>query len=352
MNRRSQREVVVIPGASAGVGRAAVRMFARRGAAIGLVARGREGLDAARAEVEAFGARALVVVADVADPEQVERAAEEVERELGPIDIWINNAMATVFSPVRDMSHEEFKRATEVTYLGAVWGTMAALKQMRKRGRGTIVQVSSALAYRSIPLQSAYCGAKHALKGFTESVRSELFHEGSRIRLVMVHLPALNTPQFEWARSHVPNHPRPVAPIFQPEVAAQAIYWAAHHRRRELYVGTSSLITRWLEIIAPGVADRLLARTAVEGQQTAERAPADRPDNLWSPVAGDFGAHGAFDGEAWNRSPQLWASRNRHWLGLAGALGGAALGSWLWSRRRRRVRRTGPAKWIRRLVRH
>lgn len=331
-------EVVVITGASAGVGRATARAFASQGASIGLLARGRDGLQATRDEVESLGGQAVAIPTDVADPEQVEQAASEIEDTFGPIDIWINNAMATVYSPISDLRPDEFRRVTEVTYLGAVWGTMAALKRMRERNRGVIVQVSSALAYRAIPLQAAYCGAKHGLRGFTTSLRSELQHENSDIHVTMVHMPALNTPQFDWGRTHLSHHPQPVPPIFQPEVAADAIVWAAHHRRRDLFVGMSSLKAVWANRIVPGLADWYLARTGFKSQQTDERIDPRRPDNLWQPLDGrmedDYGAHGGFDTVAKSHSKQLWVSKNRGWMALAGALGGAALGGWLWRRRR------------------
>lgn len=348
----SGAKIVVITGASAGVGRAAARRFARDGAHIALLARGQDGLEAARKEVESLGGHAIAIPTDVADPEQMERAAEEVEATLGPIDIWINNAMATVFSPVSEIQPDEYKRATEVTYLGAVWGTMAALKRMRGRNRGVIVQVSSALSYRAIPLQSAYCGAKHALRAFTTSLRSELMHEHSDIHLTMVHMPALNTPQFSWGRTHLDHQPQPVPPIFQPEVAADAIHWAAHHRRRDLFVGMSSLKAVWANRIAPGIADWYLARKGFSAQQTAERVSPDRADNLWTPVGGDHGAHGSFDGKASSYSTQLWLSENRRWVALAGAVGGAALGGWLWRRRHNGRADSAPRTWLRRLVRH
>lgn len=330
--KQSCPEVVVITGATAGVGRATARAFAAQGGCIGLLARGEEGLEATRTEVESLGGRAVAIATDVADAEQVERAAAEVENAFGPIDIWVNNAMSTVFSPVSEIQPEEFRRATEVTYLGAVWGTKAALKRMRERNRGVIVQVSSALAYRAIPLQAAYCGAKHALRGFTTSLRSELRHEGSDIHLTMVHLPALNTPQFDWSRTHLDQHPQPVPPIFQPEVAAEAIYWAAHHRRRDLFVGMSSLKAVWANRIAPGLADWYLAKNGLKSQQTNESIDPDRPNNLWQPLKGDHGAHGGFDSQARRHSGQWWLTRNRAWLTLA--VGGAALGGWIWQRRR------------------
>lgn len=348
-----QTEVVVITGASAGVGRAAAREFARHGARIALLARGQEGLEAARSEVESLGGEAMVIPTDVADPEQVEHAAAQVEERLGPIDIWINNAMATVFAPVWEVRPEEYKRATEVTYLGTVWGTQAALKRMRSRNRGVIVQVSSALSFRGIPLQAAYCGAKHALRAFTTSLRAELLHEKSDIHLTTVHMPALNTPQFDWGKTHLEHHPQPVPPIFQPEVAAQAIYWAAHHRRRDLFVGGSSLKAVWANRLFPGLVDRYLARTGFKSQQTSEEIASNRPDNLWTPVGGDHGAHGSFDGQARSYSAQLWLTENRRWVALAGAVGGAAIGGWLWRRNHNggHGRRT-PRSWFKRLTSH
>lgn len=324
MNNRAG-EVVVITGASAGVGRATVREFAGRGAHIGLVARNREALNVARREVEALGGRAFVLVADVADAASVDQVAEQVERELGPIEVWVNNAMVSVFSPVMQMTPEEYQRVTDVTYLGYVYGTIAALKRMIPRDRGTIVQVGSALAYRSIPLQSAYCAAKHAVKGFTESLRTELIHDRRNIRLNMVHLPALNTPQFKWVKSRLPNHPQPVPPIFQPEVAARAIYWSAHHDRRELLVGWPTVRAVWGEKFIPGLLDRYLASFGYAGQQTDVPIDPDRPNNLYEPLAGDFGAHGCFGSESSPRSMQAWLDRHRAGVLLALGLLGTAL---------------------------
>ena len=325
----NQREVVVITGASAGVvGRATVREFARRGAHVGLVARNEDGLQEARLEVEEVGGRALALPTDVADPDQLEEAARRVEEELGPIDVWVNDAMTTVFSPTWEIEPREFKRATEVTYLGAVYGTMAALKRMRPRDRGKILQVGSALSYRAIPLQSAYCGAKHAMRGFTDSVRTELMHEGSEVSITMVQLPGLNTPQFDLCRAKLDYHPQPVPPIYQPEVAARAIYWAAHTNRREVYVGRSSMITILGNKVSPWIGERYLARTGFSGQQTGERISRDRPDNLFDPISGDHEAHGSFDGQSYSRSPQLWLTQNRGWISataVAGGLLGAAL---------------------------
>ncbi|MGB6482384.1 MAG: SDR family oxidoreductase [Candidatus Acidiferrales bacterium] len=324
MRNGGSPEVVVITGASAGVGRATARAFARRGARIGLLARGKNGLEGARADVGADGGEALAIPTDVADSNQVEAAAEAVEKQFGPIDIWVNNAMTTIFSPLKEITPEEFKRATEVTYLGAVYGTMAALKRMAPRDCGAIVQVGSALAYRSIPLQAPYCGAKHAIRGFTDSLRSELIHDHSHIHLTMVQMPALNTPQFNWCKTRLPRHPQPVPPIFQPEVAAEAIVWAAHHKRREVYVGGPTVQAIEANKIAPGLLDLYLARTCYDGQQTDEPVSPNRPNNLFEPVAGDHGAHGIFDSQAHDNSAQLWQTTHRSWLTAAG-LGVAAL---------------------------
>jgi short-subunit dehydrogenase len=323
-------EVVVITGASGGVGRAIVREFARHGAHIGLLARGREGLEGAKRDVEALGGKALAIPTDVADAEAVDEAASRVEEELGPIDIWVNDAMSSVFSPFAKITPEEYRRATEVTYLGYVHGTMSALRRMRERNRGTIVQVGSALAYRAIPLQAVYCGAKFAIRGFTDSLRTELMHDGSDVHITMVQLPAHNTPQFGWGRTKLPNHPQPVPPIYQPEVAAEAVYWAAHHRRREVWLGASSVMVILGNKLIPALADRYLARTGYGSQQTDQRVDPDRPDNLFTPVdeEEDHGAHGIFDEQAHEKSPQLWAVKNRGWLALAagaGAIAAAAL---------------------------
>lgn len=318
-------EVVVITGASAGVGRAAVREFAQRGAAIGLIARDHERLEQTRREVEDMGGQALVLPADVADADAVFRAAAQVEDTLGPIDIWINCAMTTIFSRFVDITPQDYRRATEVTYLGTVHGTMAALEHMRRRDRGTIVQVGSALAFRAIPLQSPYCGAKFAIRGFTDALRTELLNEHSRIHITMVQLPAVNTPQFSWCKAQLPKHPQPVAPIYQPEVAAESIYWAAHNRRREVYVGISSLGIIWLNKFFPHLLDRYMASSAVQGQQTSDPLPADRPDNLYQPVAGNHGAHGEFDRQAHSHSVQLWVTTHRKWFWVAGGLAAGLL---------------------------
>jgi short-subunit dehydrogenase len=304
MESKSRGKVVVVTGATAGVGRAVVNEFAKQGAHIGLIARGRERLDATKAYVEQLGGKALVLPTDVADAKQVEQAAERTEKELGPIDIWVNNAMTTVFAPFLKITPEEFKRATEVTYLGQVYGTMSALKRMHARNRGTIVQVGSALAFRSIPLQSPYCGAKHGIVGFTDSIRSELLHDKSAVHITAVMLPGMNTPQFSWCRTKLPRHPQPVPPIFQPEVAARAIVWAAHHKRRQIFVGAPTVTAIYGNDVAPGFADYYLAHNAYGGQQTSETVSPDRPDNLFEPVEGNYDAHGIFDNRAKEQSLQ------------------------------------------------
>jgi NAD(P)-dependent dehydrogenase (short-subunit alcohol dehydrogenase family) len=321
----SGSRIVVVTGASAGVGRATARRFAEEGDSVALIARGKERLEATTKEVEALGGRALALSLDVAEPEALEAATERVEGERGPIDVWVNNAMVTVYAPVTRLAPDEFRRVTEVTYLGSVWGTMAALRRMVPRDRGTIVQVGSALAYRGIPLQAAYCGAKHGLEGFYDSLRTELLHEGSNVRITIVELPGLNTPQFSWGRTKMPREPQPVPPIFQPEVAADAIVWASRHPRRELYVGWPTVEAIVGNKIAPGLADRYLARTGYDSQQIDEPVPPDRPDNLFEPVPGDFAAHGRFDSRAKPRSVQLWLTKHRRWL-FAGALA-AGLGA-------------------------
>jgi NAD(P)-dependent dehydrogenase (short-subunit alcohol dehydrogenase family) len=316
-------KVVVVTGASAGAGRAAVRLFAKKGADVALIARGKDGLEAAKREVEAYGRRALAIPADVSDADAVEKAADKAEYELGLIDVWVNVAMVSVFSPFVEMTPEEFKRVTEVTYLGYVYGTMSALKRMQARNRGTIVQVGSALAYRSIPLQAAYCGAKHAIVGFTDSIRCELAHINSRVHITAVHMPALNTPQFSWVKSRLPRKPQPVPPIFEPEVAAQAIVYAATHRRRELWVGAPTVEAIQAQKFIPGLLDNYLGKTGYDAQQYDGAADPNRPNNLWEPLPGDHGAHGDFDSRAHKRSWQLTLNLNRRWIGLGILAAGA-----------------------------
>jgi NADP-dependent 3-hydroxy acid dehydrogenase YdfG len=327
-NQTMSGRVVVLTGASAGVGRATARAFGRRGASVALLARGEDGLEAAAREIEAAGGRALAMPTDVAHADEVEAAAERAEAELGPVDVWVNDAMASIFAPVRAIAPDEFRRVTEVTYLGQVYGTMAALKRMLPRDRGTIVQVGSALAYRGIPLQSAYCGAKHATRGFTDSLRTELMHEGRNVHVTMVHLPGLNTTQFEMVRLRMPRRPRPVPPVYQPDVAAEAIVWASEHpARRELWVGGSTVMTIVGNRLAPWLADRYLARTGYESQQTDEPAGAARlcTDYVDTPLDGDRGSHGEFGDEAHPRSAQLWLAEHRRALTAIGA--GAAAGA-------------------------
>jgi NAD(P)-dependent dehydrogenase (short-subunit alcohol dehydrogenase family) len=307
---------VLVTGASAGVGRAVARAFGERGASVALLARGVEGLEAAVKEVDAAGGRGFAIRCDVADADEVEGAAAQAEAALGPIDIWVNNAMVSVFSPVRELTANEIRRVTDVTYLGTVHGTLSALRRMRERDRGTIVQVGSALAYRAIPLQAAYCGAKHAMKGFTQSLRCELLAEHSNVRVTMVQLPAINTPQFGWVRSRLPGKPQPVPPIFQPEIAARAVVYAAEHAPREIKVGWSAVRAVYLEKLVPGLADRYLARNGIDGQQLDEPVEPDRVDNVFSSVPGDHGAHGTFDDRA-ERSSALLTVR----LAAGNALG-------------------------------
>jgi short-subunit dehydrogenase len=304
---------------------AAVREFARAGAWLGLVARGRDGLEGAKREVEELGGRALVLPLDVADAEAVDRAAERVEHELGPIDVWVNDAMVSVFSPVVKMTAADYRRVTEVTYLGVVHGTLAALRHMLPRDRGTIVQVGSALAYRGIPLQSAYCGAKHAIQGFSESLRCELIHDNSQVKVTMVQLPAVNTPQFDWSKSRMPRRAQPVPPIYQPEVPARAIYHAAHHYRREWNVGLMTDVVVMGNAIAPALGDYYLARTGFDSQMTDEPEDPNRPNDLYDPLPGDRGAHGRFDDRANTCSQQWWITKNRGWLALAAGAGLAGL---------------------------
>jgi NAD(P)-dependent dehydrogenase (short-subunit alcohol dehydrogenase family) len=313
--------VVVVTGASAGVGRATVRAFAANGDDVALLARGRDGLDAAAAEVVRAGRRALPISVDVSNAQAVDAAAGRIEAELGPIDVWVNNAMVTIFAPFDEISPDEYRRATDVTYLGTVWGTLAALHRMRERDRGTIIQVGSALAYRGIPLQSPYCGAKHAVKGFFESIRTELEHDHSAVTIGMVQLPGVNTPQFVHCRSKMPMVPMPVPPIYEPEVAAEAVVYAAAHNRPQIFVGAPAAWTIWGNRLAPWLADRYLAATGYKSQQSKTPAPADRRDNLFDPSPGDPGARGPYSAKAHTRSGVLWASIHRG--GIAAATAGA-----------------------------
>ena len=318
----SRPRVIVVTGASAGVGRATVRELAQRGERIGLLSRGQDGLLGAKSDVERLGGTAVTVSLDVADAEAVEQAADEIEARLGPIDVWVNDAMATVFARFTEVTAEEFERATATTYLGCVNGTRSALRRMVPRDRGTIVQVSSALAYRGIPLQSAYSGAKHAIQGFTEAVRCELLHDRSAVHLTSVHLPALNTPQFDWSRAKLGKQPQPVPPIFQPEVAARAIVWAAEHRRRELYVGLPTFVSIVGNKIAPWLGDWYLARKGFDSQHTDETIEPLREGNLFEPATGDHGARGRFGARSKSSSAYLWLTLHRR---AVAATAGAAL---------------------------
>jgi NAD(P)-dependent dehydrogenase (short-subunit alcohol dehydrogenase family) len=318
------QRVVVVTGASGGIGRACARAFAARGDKVALLARGAHGLEGARRDVEQAGGTALVIPTDVADPDQVMSAAAEVEETLGEIDVWVNVAFTSVFARFTDIGLDEYRRVTDVNYHGFVYGTRAALDRMLPRDRGTIVQVGSALAYRGIPLQSAYCGSKHAIQGFNEAVRTELLHDRSHVRVTMVQMPAVNTPQFSWVLSRLPHQAQPVPPIYQPEVAARAVLYAADHpRRREYWVGGSTAGTLIANAVAPGLLDRYLARTGFKGQQTGQPRDPDQPANLWAPADGDeghdFGAHGIFDDRSTHRSPQLWASHHHGTVGTAAA---------------------------------
>lgn len=329
------QDVVVITGASAGLGRAIAKEFGKNNARVALLARGKAGLDAAAKDVRDLGGEALAIPTDVSDANAVESAAALTEQHFGEIDIWINNAMVSVFSPVKEMKPEEYKRVTDVTYLGAVNGTLAALKRMLARDHGKIVQVGSALAYRSIPLQSAYCAAKHAIVGFTDSLRCELIHEKSNIGLTVVHRPALNTPQFSWVKSRLRNKAQPVPPIFEPEVGAQAVFWAAHHDRAEVYVGGSTVEAIVGNKIAPRLLDRYLGNTGYKSQQTSEPEDPNRPNNLWLAVdaADDHGARGAFNGRARSFSLQLWADLHRPLVALGLGIPALMVGLSLWGRR-------------------
>jgi len=333
----SASDVVMITGASAGVGRATAIAFARRGARIGLLARGRAGLEGAKQDVEAAGGQAVIFEADVADADAIERAAASLEDAFGPIDVWVNNAMASVFSPVKEMTPGEFKRVTEVTYLGIVHGTLAALRRMLPRDEGAIVQVGSALAYRGIPLQAAYCAAKHAVQGFCDSLHAELLHDHSRVRLTMVQLPAMNTPQFDWVKSRLPRKAQPVPPVFQPEIAADAIVWAAHHHRRELYVAMPTATAIIGDKIASRLADRYLAANGYDAQQTDELEDSQRAHNLWEPVDRDrdFGPHGRFDAIARSVSYEVWPAEHHGVVALVVGAAVAAVAAGVLLRRRR-----------------
>lgn len=331
-------QVVVVTGASGGIGRATAIAFARRGDTVALLARGTTGLDGALAEITAAGGTAKTYPVDVSDSGALEEVADRVEQELGPIDVWVNVAFTSVFSRFVDIEAEEYKRVTEISYLGFVNGTRTALKRMIPRDRGAIVQVGSALAYRGIPLQTAYCGAKHAIQGFNEALRAELLHEGTKVRTTMVQMPAVNTPQFSWVLSRLPRQAQPVPPIYQPEVAAGAVVYAADHpHRREYWVGGSTAATLIANAVAPGVLDRYLARTGFDSQQTKDPRPADQPANLWKPADGpdgrDFGSHGIFDKQAHDWSAQVWASQHHGALSAGVVAAGATLGAVLLRRR-------------------
>jgi NAD(P)-dependent dehydrogenase (short-subunit alcohol dehydrogenase family) len=308
--------VVVVTGGTAGVGRATARAFAKRGARVAVIARGRMGLEATEREIEELGGRALAISADVSNAVQVEAAADRIESELGPIDVWINNAMTAVFARVWETSPKEFRRVMDVTFMGQVHGTMSALARMRPRDRGTILLVGSALAKRGIPLQASYCAAKHATQGFFESLRAELMAEGSRVRVTTVHMPALNTPQFRWVKSNLDRESQPVPPIFQPELAADALVYAATHPRRELYVGGSTVKAIWGNRLAPWYADRYLAKNGIEDQLTDEAREREE-HNLWEPVEGDRGSHGPFNARSKRRSVQWLLDKHRWQVGSA-----------------------------------
>jgi short-subunit dehydrogenase len=324
-NEKQKQRVIVVTGASGGVGRAVVRKLGKQGARIGLLARGRDGLEGARRDVEQSGGEALVLPTDVSKPEQVEAAAKAVEEHFGPIDVWINDAMVSMYSPFMKMAPEEFKHIVEVTFLGQVYGTQCALKRMLPRDQGVIIQVGSALAYRSIPLQSAYCASKHAIEGFTESVRTELIHMNSNVRISMVNLPGVNTTQFDWTKNRMPHKPRPTGPIFQPEVAAEAVVWTIDHDRRQVNVGWPTVEAVVGEKFIAGPLDHYLSEAAWQGAQLPEPADPNHKDNFWEPLPGDHGSHGPFDAQAREHSSQLWLTQNRGALATLAAVGiGAA----------------------------
>jgi NAD(P)-dependent dehydrogenase (short-subunit alcohol dehydrogenase family) len=341
VERKHTPQVVVVTGASGGIGRATARAFAARGDTVALLARGEQGLQAAAADVERAGGRALVLPTDVSDLDQVRSAAAQVETVAGDIDVWVNAAFTSVFARFVDIEPEELRRVTDVNYHGYVYGTRAALDRMLPRDKGTIVQVGSALAYRGIPLQTAYCGSKHAIQGFHEALRAELLHDKSKVRVTMVQMPAVNTPQFSWVLSRLPNQAQPVPPIYQPEVAAKAVLFAADHpRRREYWVGGSTAATLAANAVAPGLLDRYLARTAFSAQQTPEPRDPDQAANLWTPADGadghDYGAHGMFDDRSKDSSVQLWASHHHGLLAGAAAATAVVTGA-VWRRRPRQA---------------
>lgn len=328
--KSNMQEVVVVTGASVGVGRAIAQAFGKRGACVGLVARGHAGLEQACKDVEAAGGKALAIPTDVSDADAVEAAAQKVEDTFGPIDVWVNDAMESVFSPFKEMKPEEFKRVTEVAYLGFVYGTMSALHHMLPRDKGRIIQIGSALAYRSIPLQAAYCGAKHGIMGFTDSIHCELVHDKSNVKITMVQLPAVNTPQFGWVKNKLPDKAQPVPPIYQPEMIADAVTWVTDHYRRELFIGISTVIAIQGNKLAPAFGDWYLGKTGYKSQQTGQSANPNQPNNLWGPVdeERDYGAHGTFDSKASYTSKQLWADKHAGSLTLVGlglAAGAVAL---------------------------
>lgn len=331
MSTNLKNKIVVITGASAGVGRATCIAFAKHGCQIALIARGNDGLEGAKNDVEKNGGTARIYTIDVSDSNAIAQAADQIETEMGPIDIWINNAMCSVFAPIKQITPEEFKRVTEVTYLGQVYGTMAALKHMLPRNAGTIVLIGSALAYRGIPLQSAYCGAKHGVEGFFESLRCELFHDQSKVHLTIVQLPAMNTPQFGWVMNKLPNKPRPMGTVFEPEVAAKAIVFAATHQRRQVYVGYPTFEAIIANKIAPGLMDKYLGKIGYKGQQTEEKKDPNHQNNVWQPLPGDRGPHGTFGKEAHHHSLALWFVMHKElgWFGLLCVLALIILSVWL-----------------------
>lgn len=337
MMRVGPDTVAVVTGASGGVGRATAQLLGERGAKVVLLARGREGLQGTKRDVESRGGHALTVETDVSQFEQVQAAADAAEREFGPIDLWINNAMVSMYSPFMKMTPEEFRHIIDVTFMGNVYGTHCALQRMMARDRGTIIQVGSALVFRSIPLQSAYCASKHAIQGFTESIRTELIHEKSNVRVSVVNMPALNTTQFVWTKNKMPHKARPTGTIFQPEIAAEAILFAAEHDRREIMVGYTTVEATLGEKVMPGMLDHYLAKAAWEGSMLPEPADPQQPDNFWKPVPSDLGSHGPFDRMARGFSLQLWATENRSRLIAGLSIAGIALSAWLFNKRTPRL---------------